>query len=238
MECAKQWGHELDQMPDVRPTFHGNGLIQDMWRGYQPKKNDKRSLSTIAVRKPKLISDEYKALNAQLHNENLAFGVGGAKHAVTVVKLVQATKSHSVLDYGCGKGYLAKSLPFPIWEYDPAVEGKAESPRPADVVTCFDVLEHVEPEKINFVLGDLQRCVLKVGYFVIHTGPSSKTLSDGRNAHILQQPRPYWETILAKYFEIGKITEQGPLLHVVVGAKRVPTVTPEQIVDAAVRLGR
>jgi hypothetical protein len=235
MECAKQWGHELNQMPDVKPTFHGEGLVQTMWKDYKPA-NENVEFNMIAVTKPKLVSDEYRALNRKLHENNLSFGVGGGQYAKIVIDLVTNTKSRSVLDYGCGKGYLAKALPFPIWEYDPCVSGKDESPRPAEVVACLDVLEHIEEDRVDFVLKDLARCTRKVGYFIIHTGPSTKTLEDGRNAHILQKPKEWWEEQLGKYFNIGMVTDTPPLLHVVVGPKRKKVVTSQDIVAAALAL--
>lgn len=222
VEAAKQVGHELDMLPAVKFTFHGKGLIQTMYRGYKPKHKEvnKPYCNIVAYSKPELISDEYKKLNAQLHTDNLAYGVGGGKHAKTVIKLCNSLNSTSVLDYGCGKGYLAKELPFPIWEYDPAIPGKDQPPRAADLVVCADVLEHIEPEKIEYVLDDLRRCTKKVGYFVIHTGPSSKSLSDGRNSHLIQQPEAWWRKKLEMFFEIGRILTAGPLLYVVLGPKR------------------
>jgi hypothetical protein len=235
LECAKMWGHELDQMPDVKPIFHGEGLVQAMWKGYVPKQPTKEEIGTrlIAVRKPRLFSKEYAELNSKLHWDNLTYGVGGAKYGEVVMKLRIETKSDSILDYGCGKSYLAKSLPFPIWEYDPAVESKSEAPRRADIVTCLDVLEHIEPEFLDHVIDDLARLTKRVGYFVIHTGPAGKTLPDGRNTHLIQQGKPWWDEKLGRRFVVAKCFESGPLLHYVVGPKRLKRVTAEQIVDAA-----
>lgn len=222
LEAAKQMWHELDQLPAVKATFYGNGLIQAMARDYKPKQVEvtKPYENIVAFSKPELFSAEYRELNAKLHHDNLAYGVGGGKHADTVLKLCKSLKTTSVLDYGCGKGYLAKKLPFPIWEYDPAIPGKTDAPRQADLVVCTDVLEHIEPDKLDFVLDDLRRCTRKVGYFIVHTGPSAKTLADGRNAHLIQQPRAWWEERFGIYFEIGKVLETGPLLYVVVGPKQ------------------
>lgn len=220
MECAKQTFHELNMMPDVRATFHGDGLVQAMAKDYVPKPLP-QGRAMIGFNKPTLISEEYRTLNAALHHNNLAYGVGGGRHAPIILKLCQTLKTQSVLDYGCGKGYLAKELPFPIWEYDPAIPGKDLSPRPADIVVCTDVLEHIEPDKINFVLQDLVRCVKRIGYFVIHTGPSSKLLADGRNSHLIQRDPDWWKLKLKKRFVLAKnsINYQAPLLTVVVGAK-------------------
>jgi hypothetical protein len=218
LEAARQTFHELDMMPDVKPTFYGEGLVQAMFKDYVPKPVAKGK-AIIGFQKPELISSGYRELNRRLHVSNLAFGVGGGKHAKTVLNIAEKIKTQSILDYGCGKGYLAKDIPFPIWEYDPAVEGKNQSPRPAELVVCTDVLEHIEPECIDMVFLDLMRCVLKIGYFTIHTGPSMKNLEDGRNAHILQRDRAWWEEKLKKHFTIGQILEHGHILTVVVARK-------------------
>lgn len=249
LEAARMTFHELDQMPDVKATFYGEGLVQEMAKDYVPNPI-KAGKVIIGYHKPELISAEFRELNARLHRENLAYGVGGAKEAPTVLKLAAQLKAQgttegafpSILDYGCGKGYLAKNIPFPIWEYDPAIPGKEEAPRPADLVVCADVLEHIEPDKLILVLADLQRCVKQVGYFVIHTGPAQKQYADGRNTHLTQEGKAWWHDRLAKFFEVGKIFEVGPELHVIVGPKQqkvkadqpvIKEVTPEEIVQAA-----
>lgn len=221
LEAARQTVHELEQMPSVHATFYGEGLVQSMAKKYVPsgKVPNKPFSNIIGFNKPVLISSEYAQLNAQLHKENLAYGVGGGKHAEVVLKITQKLKSTSVLDYGCGKGYLAKALPFPIWEYDPAFPDKSASPRPADLVVCADVLEHIEPETLPYVLDDLRRVTKRVGYFVIHTGPAGKTLPDGRNTHLIQQKENWWKRKLSKFFSVASIKEKGPELHVVVGPK-------------------
>jgi uncharacterized Rossmann fold enzyme len=220
LEAARQLWHELDQLPKVKATFYGEGLIQAMAKDYVPKPVAEKNL--VAISKPAVISAEYRDLNAQLHRDNLFYGVGGGKYAPLVKTLMDKIGTRSVLDYGCGKGYLASTLAqegIPIWEYDPAVPGKSEAPRPADLVICTDVLEHVEPDHIVAVLLDLKRVTRKVGYFVVHTGPSSKSLPDGRNAHVLQRSRKWWERVLGKFFYVGKVNEKAPLVEFVIGPK-------------------
>lgn len=227
LEAARQVWHELDMLGDVKPTFYGDGLIQHMAKFYI-RNPAKKGTFAIAFNKPELISETYRDLNTRLHRENLAYGVGGAKHAETVFKLMGAIQNGgpvSILDYGCGKGYLGKALAekgIPIWEYDPAVLGKEESPRAADLVVCTDVLEHIEPDKLVFVLDDLRRCVKKVGFFTIHTGPAQKTLADGRNTHLIQQNAAWWKKRLKKFFSIGRIFEVGVEIYVVVAPKQQP----------------
>jgi 2-polyprenyl-3-methyl-5-hydroxy-6-metoxy-1,4-benzoquinol methylase len=174
----------------------------------------------IAYLKEALISPEYRDLNAQLHATNMAYGVGGEKHVPNVLKMCGVLKTKDVLDYGCGKGRLAKALPFHIQEYDPAIPGKDESPKPADIVVCTDVLEHIEPDKLLYVLHDLRRVVRVAGFFLVHTGPAQKTLPDGRNTHLLQHPKAWWEKRLRKFFTVAKVEQQGPELLFIVGPKR------------------
>ena len=217
LEAARMTFHELNMMPDVQPTFYGEGLVQHMAQHYKPEPvaPEKR---LIGFNKPELITPEFRELNAKLHRENLAYGVGGNQEAEMVLKLMaQCPTLKSVLDYGCGKGYLGKTLAFPIWEYDPAIPNKDESPRPADLVVCADVLEHIEPEKLQVVLDDLRRCVKQVGYFVIHTGPAQKHYADGRNTHLIQKDAAWWEAKLSKFFQVGKVRSVGVELHIVVG---------------------
>ncbi len=201
LECAKQTFHELDELKDVNPIFYGEGLVQEMAKDYKRKELKDR---IIAVRKPELISKEYKELNRQLHETNLFYGVGGGRYANAVLEMYESIGAKSILDYGCGKGYLGKALPFPIWEYDPAIKGKDESPRPADLVTCFDVLEHIEPDKLDKVLLDIHRCTNKIAYFSINTKASSKTLADGRNTHLIQENSDWWIKKLSEFFTIGE----------------------------------
>jgi 2-polyprenyl-3-methyl-5-hydroxy-6-metoxy-1,4-benzoquinol methylase/uncharacterized Rossmann fold enzyme len=217
-EAARGTFHELNQMPDVKATFYGEGLVQAMAKDYVPNPIGKGK-AMIGFVKPELISAGYCALNQQMHTQNLAYGVGGGKHSEQVLKLAESIKTTSILDYGCGKGYLAKAIPFPIWEYDPAVPGKQESPRAADLVVCTDVLEHIEPERLAYVLDDLRRCTKQVGYFTIHTKAAQKTLPDGRNTHLIQRGEDWWRKRLERFFTIGQIWKKGPELIVVVGQK-------------------
>jgi hypothetical protein len=216
LQCARMTFHELEMLPDVSATFYGEGLIQEMSKNKLLKKKDKAG---IAFFSSAVISAEYAAQNCLLHRTNAFYGVSAEKHVDTVKSLFKAVGANSLLDYGCGKGLLAKHLDFPIWEYDPAIPGKDAPARPADLVVCIDVLEHVEPEYLDAVLADLYRCIKKVGYLIICTNASMKTLPDGRNTHLIQQNKDWWEKRLTKYFSIpdgGIIQAKGNELHVVV----------------------
>lgn len=219
LHVAKETFHELDQMPDCKFTFYGEGLVQEMSKKYIQSTGHK---APIAFNKPELISQEYIELNQKLHRDNPGYGMGGAKHKDTVIKLSKELGTTSILDYGAGKMQLAKSLDFPIWSYDPAVSEISEAPKPADIVVCTDCLEHIEPDKLQFVLDDLKYCIKKVGYFVISTRQAAKTYSNGKNTHLIVKGKEWWSKKLDKFFDIGSIIEKEKEaeLHIVVGVKK------------------
>lgn len=226
LECAKETPHELDTLPGVKATFYGDGLVQHLMRNHKP--NPTKGEVVLAISKPFLISPEYRELNERLHKENPEYGVHGGRHAALVLKLFQTIRARSILDYGAGKGYMAKELPFPIWEYDPAVPGKDESPRPAELLVSTDVLEHIEPDRLPFVLDDMRQRMRRIGYFVIHLGPSKKHYADGRNTHLIQKDAAWWRETLGKFFAVGKtfVAEDG--LHAIVGVQH-HVLTPGQV---------
>lgn len=139
-----------------------------------------------------LISAEYRALNAQLHDSQPDYGVTSSIWAQQVAQLSEQIKSRDILDYGCGKGMLKHALGWPIREYDPAIPEKSASPQPADFVVCTDVLEHIEPSCLDAVLDDLQMLTKKIAFLNVATRPARKILPDGRNAHLIQEQLPFW----------------------------------------------
>lgn len=145
-----------------------------------------------------LISVKYRALQRELHAAPRGYGQRGHKWAPVVVELVQSYGATSVLDYGCGTGSLVQalrsSLPSVVRlaEYDPAIPGKDLYPSFADLVVCTDVLEHVEPDRLRFVLTHLQQLARKAIWVVVSLVETAKILSDGRNAHLIIQPTEWW----------------------------------------------
>ena len=159
-----------------------------------------------------LISPEYAALNREHHGRTPGFGAW-AGNAAHLVRVCEQLGTRDVLDYGAGKGALARSMPWPIQEYDPAIPGKQRRPRPADIVICHDVLEHVEPACLDDVLTDLARCVKRLGLFSTVSAPSFDVLPDGRNAHLIQHEWAWWEPRLAAYFSIDGIQQWRQIIQ-------------------------
>jgi len=160
-----------------------------------------------------LITDGYREQNEIMHRFNSAYGSFGQKHAATVSKLSE-TYGRDVLDYGCGKGNLAKALQFAIRNYDPAVTAWSAPPTPADLVVCTDVLEHIEPECLGAVLADLRRLTRKALYIDVSIRPAFKSLPDGRNAHLLVREPDWWVNILSQFFKVTSRAVRGDSLVV------------------------
>jgi hypothetical protein len=223
LHAARSAFIELALMPTVKVEFHGDGLVQTMAKnGYREDPPADIIRSAAAFQKPVLLSDDYRALNAQLHDDDPDYGAGGAKHANTVIKLLNAVEGNSCLDYGCGKGQLAEALDFPIWQYDPCIPKFADTPRPADVVVCSDVLEHIEPGHLGAVLTDLRRCTKKALYAVIAIEPAKKTLPDGRNTHLITRDGAWWRERLGTMFEIRDSHEGGGHIFIIAAPKEKP----------------
>jgi 2-polyprenyl-3-methyl-5-hydroxy-6-metoxy-1,4-benzoquinol methylase len=149
------------------------------------------------------ISDRYRDANRELHATNVKYGTSGAKWSRKVAELAAAMSSPTILDYGCGKGLLKAALPaLNIVEYDPAIPGKDAEPERADLVVCTDVLEHIEPDCLDDVLGHLKELTIQQAFFNIATRPAVKSLPDGRNAHLIIEPAEWWRPRIEKYFEI------------------------------------
>lgn len=148
------------------------------------------------------ISMAYLREQVILHARPKGYGGKGGKWAPVAADLVRRFGARSVLDYGCGEGQFAEmfgrlGVGATIEEYDPAIRGKDVLPAPADLVVCTDVIEHVEPEKLTHVLAHLRGLTRIAALVVIATRPSGKTLTDGRNAHLILENDAWWAAQLA-----------------------------------------
>lgn len=159
----------------------------------------------------RVISDDYRTLNRELHRSSASYGTSGRRWATLVRHLVRRHGMSDVLDYGCGKQTLAMALPdLKVRGYDPAFEYLAAPPAPADLVVCGDVLEHVEPAHLDAVFDDLARCTRRLAFLVVATRPARKQLADGRNAHLSQMPASRWLSYILPRFDVKYMAEHLP----------------------------
>jgi len=165
-----------------------------------------------------LITEGYREQQRVLH-ENPDYGRASIAYAPLVAKAVNSFGISEVLDYGAGKLRLMETIAagrlvdhkFRYIPYEPSNPKYAETPDPAEMVVCIDVLEHVEPDLIENVLDDLKRLTQRVGMFTVHTGPAKKFLDDGRNAHLIQEGMGWWIPLMCERWDIQTVqkTEGG-----------------------------
>lgn len=185
-----------------------------------------------------LISEAYRAQQEHLH-ETTQYGTASIQYAPLVSQIIDRLEVAHLLDYGSGKScnlgktlfrrgsphrpkleHLIENEKFKYQAYDPGVPELAGLPVPAQMVACIDVLEHVEPECLDSVLDHLKTLAEAVIFLTVHTGPAKKTLPDGRNAHINQQPMSYWLPKLWERWDIHTVQVTGEhQFHVIAYAK-------------------
>lgn len=163
-----------------------------------------RSHGAFGVHIRSLISGEYQQAQRKMHTNPEGYGGSGHKQADAVVAFAKEIDATLVLDYGCGEGTLKKVLDDPkyrakmesgitrVWEYDPGIEGKDGLSKVSELVVCTDVLEHVEPDKLDAVLKHIHSLSDKGAYIVVATRPANKCLPNGNNAHLIIQGEGFW----------------------------------------------
>ena len=163
-----------------------------------------------------LISEEYRQQQAALHATG-QYGVAGGDFAKRVAMILKEMQAKELLDYGAGSRLSLKMgldelgvTGYRYTPYEPAVPEHSKSPEPSEFVCCIDVLEHIEPELLDNVLDDLKRVTKGVGFFTIHTGKAGKTLPDGRNAHLIQQPAEWWLPKILERWELRSFSARPP----------------------------
>lgn len=147
------------------------------------------------------ISKEYQEELKKLHKTKLSFGKSSSIPAA-VIKCIEKYSVTSILDFGCGKGFVTAALKekYPnikVYGYDPGQEEFDAFPKNVDMIFSQDVLEHIEPEQIDIALNDLAFRCNKVMYHLIACHPAKKTLSDGRNAHLIIESPDWWKQKLS-----------------------------------------
>lgn len=170
-----------------------------------------------------VISDRQRKLNASLHQTDKNYGnrsdaAGMASNLPIALKRMHENGiCNSILDYGTGKGKLIERLQaelpnnINVKGYDPSIPKYAEKPiDPVDILTCLDVLEHIEMDSIDAVLRDIHSLTKGFCYLVIDLQPAVKKLADGRNAHILLAPPEWW---IGRISQLFSCQASFPIMH-------------------------
>lgn len=125
----------------------------------------------------------------------------------SVAQICQIFKIRDITDFGAGLGRLGEALSHIHRlrvNYKPVDVAFPEDgvPEPAELVTAIEVLEHIEPEKVEETIKFLASLIRRFGYFTIATGPHGRVLEDGRDAHLVQEPTSWWLPRLCKDFNV------------------------------------
>lgn len=142
---------------------------------------------------------ELLALYQQMHDmPDMFAGISLPRQADRIRRMVEDTKSSSILDYGSGKGKPYEWIPQ-YWGvkdvvcYDPAYKPFSELPtRTFDGVISTDVLEHCPAEDTPWILREMFSFADKFVFANIASYPAVKTLPNGENAHCTIWPAERW----------------------------------------------
>lgn len=153
-----------------------------------------------------LSSPEYRDQIRTLH-ATTKWGHHGASHLDEILRYAKKLGATSIVDYGAGRRTLKPAIGdrMKVFEYDPGVPEISRLPKPADMVVSTDVLEHIEPSKLDAVLLHQYTLAKRGSYHVISCRPAGAILPDGRNAHLIVKPPEWWK---AKLQGVGWKIEQ------------------------------
>ena len=118
----------------------------------------------------------------------------------SVVQILEEKNITSFLDYGAGKGLTSRTMNtlYPnikLHTYDP-VTFPGALPEQVEFTYSSDVLEHVEPDLLVTTIQDLCDRTTRYQYHLIACHPAKKSLSDGRNAHLIIEKPDWWKSKL------------------------------------------
>jgi hypothetical protein len=156
-------------------------------------------------------SKEYLEELKKLHNIKSFGRASGIPKLVST--LFETNEVTSMLDFGAGKGNTSNAIKesYPninLYTYDP-VTFPIELPKQIDLVYSSDVLEHVEPNLIDSTIIDLFQRGTKYQYHLIACHPAKKSLSDGRNAHLIIEEPEWWENKITSLCPNWKIISKN-----------------------------
>lgn len=145
--------------------------------------------------------NEYLKLHAADPGAFQGFSV--LPHAWEIRRLVKATRSERLLDYGCGKGKQYSDDRVNEWWgvkvqlYDPGVAQFSKKPTGSfDGVVCTDVLEHIPEADVAGVLDELMRYAMRFVFMTACCRPASRKLPNGMNTHVTVKPERWWRDIV------------------------------------------
>jgi len=155
-----------------------------------------------------VISEEYRK-KLEWATNDMPWGGAVLGSVPRILKYATDHGCKSILDYGSGKSDFLNSLnaEFPdhglqINQYEPGRPELAGDPIVSDMSICVDVLEHIEPEKLDAVLDHIYAKTNKIFYFKVCLVASHGTFPDGTNLHLIIEDKDFWLDKLSKYYTL------------------------------------
>ena len=178
------------------------------------------------IEKYKLFHEKgFEKDNIKTPGESTFLGYSLSRWILKIKEIIKINKCDSLLDFGCGKGFLYKNK-FKIndqeyrnlldcwgledvYLYDPGVEEFSVYPvRKFDGLICTDVIEHIPENDVLEFIDNLFKLSNKFIFVVIATIPATKFFDDGNNIHLCLKTEEEWKKIFlefkAKYPEINQ----------------------------------
>ena len=183
---------------------HGDGLLPAMWKTPEEQLTEKekyvRVWSTLEYRKHSPAEGLVQLINSKLPDGDLLdFGCGTGRAAAL---LSQMGRSVTMLDFApnCRDEYAA-NLPF----YE--VDMTESIPLRAEAGYCVDVMEHIEPDKVERVVENITNAA-KTVFFQISTAHDSLGELIGHDLHLSVHDHLWWKALLSRFGTI-KWEEEG-----------------------------
>ncbi len=153
-----------------------------------------------------MISEKYKSDLVQVRIGDPAWGGSAVRNAgPDVLRFLTRRKDvKSVLDFGSGLGTLGEYVAVQQkagllrddieWtNYDPGILGIDRLPtRTFDCVLSTDLLEHIEPDRLNVTLDWMRAHAARSQFHHIDCNDNKQLLPDGRSVHLIVQPPQWW----------------------------------------------
>jgi hypothetical protein len=158
-----------------------------------------------------VISEEYRK-KLEWATKEMPWGGAVIGSHPRILKWAKEYECKSILDYGSGKSDFLNiiNVEFPdhgfqINQYEPGRPEFAMDPPVSDMSICVDVLEHIEPEKLDNVLDHIYAKTNKIFYFKVCLVASHSTFPDGQNLHLIIEDKDFWIDKLSKYYTLEDI---------------------------------
>lgn len=153
-----------------------------------------------------ILIEQYKILHQTQKNYGNA-----ATYLKHILEIIKRDKHESILDFGCGKGELARKLCVDlihasqcVYCYDPAIERFSTLPNgDFDLVIANDVFEHFDPKEVDEELK-LINYIARRGIFAnISCRSAIHHLPNGTNCHTTLLKPNEWLKLMDRLF-VGK----------------------------------